>query len=85
MACDVGTRQACQTVLSRRTSYYYESTKSSPLPRFLSLTDAKEKIGLWRDEYNTFRPHSSLGNLTSREFAEQHPGGNHLTDAPPVS
>jgi putative transposase len=46
---------------------------------FLSLTDAKEKIELWRGEHNTFRPHSSLDNLTPREFAEQHakPDGNH--------
>ena len=46
---------------------------------FLSLTDAKEKIELWRDECNTFRPHSSLRNLMPMEFAEQHakPDGNH--------
>jgi len=27
---------------------------------FLSLEDAKEKIEQWREEYNKFRPHSSL-------------------------
>lgn len=37
---------------------------------FLSLLDAKEKIESWREEYNTFRPHSSLGDLTPLEFAE---------------
>ncbi|MCH7499623.1 MAG: transposase [Nitrospinae bacterium] len=26
----------------------------------------------WREEYNTFRPHSSLCDLTPREFAEQY-------------
>ncbi|MCG8319986.1 MAG: transposase, partial [Cytophagales bacterium] len=31
---------------------------------FMSLQDAKEKIEAWRQEYNAFRPHSSLGNLT---------------------
>ena len=31
---------------------------------FLSLTDAQEKIEHWRQEYNGFRPHSSLQNLT---------------------
>jgi len=31
---------------------------------FLSLTDAQEKIEQWRQEYNGFRPHSSLQNLT---------------------
>lgn len=31
---------------------------------FLSLTDAQTKIEQWRQEYNGFRPHSSLQNLT---------------------
>jgi putative transposase len=31
---------------------------------FLSLEDAKEKIEHWRREYNEFRPHSSLNNMT---------------------
>lgn len=35
---------------------------------FLSLEDAKEKIEAWRMEYNEFRPHSSLDNLTPAEF-----------------
>ncbi len=34
---------------------------------FLSLTDAQEKIEQWRQEYNGFRPHSSLQNLTPDE------------------
>lgn len=38
---------------------------------FLSLTDAREKIEAWRLEYNEFRPHSSLGNLPPRQFAQQ--------------
>jgi putative transposase len=38
---------------------------------FLSLEDAREKIELWREEYNHFRPHSALGNLPPRRFAEQ--------------
>jgi putative transposase len=36
---------------------------------FLSLDDAREKVESWREDYNTDRPHSSLGNLTPREFA----------------
>jgi len=36
---------------------------------FLSLEDAKVKIETWRREYNSQRPHSSLGNLTPEEFA----------------
>ena len=34
---------------------------------FLSLEDAREKIEFWRQEYNAFRPHSSLGGLTPYE------------------
>jgi len=34
----------------------------------LSLTDAQEKIEHWRQEYNGFRPHSSLQNLTPDEI-----------------
>jgi putative transposase len=39
---------------------------------FLSLEDAQHKIETWRQEYNEFRPHSSLGNLTPGEYAEKH-------------
>ncbi|AMJ67860.1 integrase [Hymenobacter sp. PAMC 26628] len=34
---------------------------------FLSLADAQEKLEHWRQEYNGFRPHSSLQNLTPDE------------------
>ncbi len=37
---------------------------------FLSLADACDKIELWRQDYNSNRPHSSLDNLTPREFAK---------------
>ncbi len=36
---------------------------------FLSLPDARNKIEAWRVEYNKWRPHSSLGNMTPRDFA----------------
>lgn len=36
---------------------------------FVDLADARGKIESWRREYNTQRPHSSLGNLTPMEFA----------------
>ena len=39
---------------------------------FLSLDDAREKIELWREEYNTFRPHSSLEDLTPIEYRDRH-------------
>ena len=38
---------------------------------FLSLPDAREKIEVWRKDYNSFRPHSSLGDLTPNEYLNQ--------------
>ena len=38
---------------------------------FLSMNDAREKIAEWMEEYNIFRPHSSLGDLTPEEFIEK--------------
>lgn len=38
---------------------------------FRTLADAKQKIAFWRNEYNSERPHSSLGYRTPNEFAEQ--------------
>ena len=35
---------------------------------FLSLEDAREKIEEWRREYNEWRPHSSLDNLTPSQY-----------------
>ncbi len=35
---------------------------------FLSLGDARRIIEDWRIDYNENRPHSSLGNLTPREY-----------------
>ena len=39
---------------------------------FLSLKDASEKIENWRWEYNHFRPHSSLNDLSPQEFINLH-------------
>lgn len=39
---------------------------------FLSLDDAREKIEHWREDYNKFRPHSSLGDLIPCEFRLAH-------------
>lgn len=36
---------------------------------FLNLTHARSVIEAWRIEYNSERPHSSLGNRTPQEFA----------------
>ena len=37
---------------------------------FLSLEDAVEKIEAWRQEYNHYRPNSSLGDMTPMEYVE---------------
>ena len=39
---------------------------------FMSLEDARKKIEEWRRDYNEFRPHSSLDNLTPCEFSNYH-------------
>jgi len=36
---------------------------------FTSLAEARMRIGAWTDDYNDYRPHSSLGNRTPGEFA----------------
>lgn len=36
---------------------------------FVNLAQARVIIGAWRRDYNEFRPHSSLGDLTPAEFA----------------
>lgn len=38
---------------------------------FLSLADARARMEAWRKEYNEERPHTSLRNLTPREYLEQ--------------
>lgn len=39
--------------------------------QFISLEDARLKIEAWRHDYDQYRPHSSLRNLTPYEFAHQ--------------
>ena len=43
---------------------------------FVSLDDVRRKIERWRIEYNRERPHSSLGHLTSEEFAATNQGSS---------
>jgi len=38
---------------------------------FVNGREARQLVDQWRDEYNSFRPHSSLGYLTPDEFAQQ--------------
>jgi putative transposase len=37
---------------------------------FGSLLEAQVVVEAWRTEYNTFRPHSSLGGLTPAEYVK---------------
>ncbi|GAC1417940.1 MAG: hypothetical protein NVSMB64_27690 [Candidatus Velthaea sp.] len=37
---------------------------------FLTLTEARRTIEAWREDYNTCRPHKSLGHLTPNEFVQ---------------
>jgi putative transposase len=37
---------------------------------FLTMAHARRAIEAWRIEYNTERPHSSLGNMTPEEYAK---------------
>jgi len=39
---------------------------------FVSLEDAREKIETWRRDYNGFRPHSALDNMTPEEYVKKH-------------
>lgn len=39
---------------------------------FLSLDDAQQKVEAWRVDYNQYRPHQSLGDLTPSEFVTEH-------------
>ena len=39
------------------------------ITEFGSLTEARVIVEDWRNEYNTWRPHSSLGGLTPTEYA----------------
>ena len=38
---------------------------------FLSLSDANDKIQTWQEDYNNFRPHSSLNYQTPEAFARE--------------
>jgi hypothetical protein len=38
---------------------------------FTSLAHAREKIAIWAEDYNTGRPHSSLGYATPAAFAAE--------------
>lgn len=37
---------------------------------FFTLADVREKLELWREDYNQIRPHSALGDYAPRQFAQ---------------
>jgi putative transposase len=55
---------------------------------FFSVAEAREVIEDWRQDYNEFRPHSSLGDLTPEQFRDRSavlwappaPGGPRITN-----
>lgn len=47
---------------------------------FGSLTEARVIIEDWRIEYNTYRPHSSLGGLTPSEYSQKETENTHQLD-----
>ena len=49
--------------------------------QFASLAEAQAVIEAWRVDYNTRRPHSSLGHLTPSEFVRQRQGERDAEEA----
>jgi transposase InsO family protein len=41
------------------------------IEQFDTLLEAQVLVADWRNEYNTYRPHSALGMLTPADFADQ--------------
>jgi transposase InsO family protein len=41
------------------------------LEEFVNVHHAREHARAWREDYNDYRPHSSLGGLTPSEFARR--------------
>ncbi|TLP71899.1 transposase [Maribacter sp. ACAM166] len=36
--------------------------------KFPASEDVQEKFDIWREDYNSFRPHSSLGDMFPNEY-----------------
>lgn len=41
---------------------------------FVGITDAQEKLNVWRDDYNQVRPRGSLNHMTPHEYMTIHAG-----------
>lgn len=52
---------------------------------FLDIADARRLIAAWRDDYNTVRPHQSLGYRTPAEYAAMLHDNLELESAPPLT
>jgi putative transposase len=52
---------------------------------FTSLEHARQVIEAWRQDYNTVRPHRSLGGLPPEEYERRLTSGSALRASPPVS
>jgi putative transposase len=52
---------------------------------FDDLGDARRKIEAWRQDYNTCRPHESLGWRTPEEYAASLASGSALRASPPAT
>jgi len=48
---------------------------------FQNGREAQAIVETWRQEYNNYRPHSSLGNLTPAEFARRYYQNNQVKDS----
>jgi len=47
---------------------------------FLSIEDARDKLEAWRRDYNEFKPHSAMGNMTPSDFVKSLPEGANKRD-----
>jgi transposase InsO family protein len=47
---------------------------------FISIEDAQDKLEAWMVDYNEYRPHSSLDNMTLAEFVGQLSKGSNEPD-----
>ncbi|QMV67958.1 transposase [Sphingobacterium paramultivorum] len=76
---ETGTRveEVCRKMGISEATFYnwkkkYGGLGVSELRKLRQLEDAMEKIEIWREEYNTFRPHSCLGDMTPEMFIKKH-------------
>lgn len=67
----------CESFNSRLRDEYLDQTD------LLSLEDARIKARAWREDFNTSRPHSSLGYLTPTEFAGRCAASTSVAALPP--